>query len=162
MDWERLKKTPCWTSIHDMPFKWSSVDEDLYKIADTCFLIAMPHDRDCTPSSRPPHVTTVMWADSDGAARRALRGRIEADNERLGLTPPAALLLAPGVLTYGDIVAVFASRRHGDFEERAEYRIATDGAFIHRVISARLLSFFFRSRKHDNDEAPYAIQYVLQ
>lgn len=53
------------------------------------------------------------------------------------------------------------SERYGNFLESATYRVAKDGAFVHRNISAAPYTFFFRSRKDDDDDRCYAIEYRL-
>ena len=45
--------------------------------------------------------------------------------------------------------------------ESATYRVAKDGAFVHRVISVAPYSYFFRGRRNDHDDLCYAIEYRL-
>ena len=43
----------------------------------------------------------------------------------------------------------------------ASYRIATDGAFIHKVIEGNGFKFYFRDKEERPDEKPYAIAYGI-
>jgi hypothetical protein len=75
--------------------------------------------------------------------------------------PPDTMLLAPGCLTYGEILAELKTDKHGGCTEYADYRIANDGAFVHRAIDGKQFKVFFRSSEDDDSETPYAIQYRL-
>jgi hypothetical protein len=89
---------------------------------------------------------------------------IEADDaaERPDVepAPPPELLLAGGDPTYGAILAEVKTQRYGRYLESASYRVAKDGAFVHRSISVAPFAFFFRSREDDDSDPCYAIEYL--
>ena len=75
--------------------------------------------------------------------------------------PPLELLPSSGGDTYGSIIGELRSEEHRNFLESATFRVAKDGAFVHRNISAPPYTFFFRSRKEDDNDSCYAIEYRL-
>ena len=67
------------------------------------------------------------------------------------------MLLPDAANRYGDILTVLRSGRYGTCMEQVNYRIAKDGAMIHRTLDALDLQFYFRSLAPDIYERPYAI-----
>jgi hypothetical protein len=65
-------------------------------------------------------------------------------------------------MTYGEIVHELKKGHLGEYEETASYRIASDGAFVHRHITTAAFTFHFRKREHDDSEPCYAIEYRLR
>jgi len=60
--------------------------------------------------------------------------QIEAD--QIGNERPPTELLPPGhPATYGEVVRELKKGHLGEYEETASYRIASDGAFVHRHIT---------------------------
>jgi hypothetical protein len=76
--------------------------EDLFKIGAGKFLICVPYGRDLQQQRGERFVTALVWAGTDGAAKRAILMQIEADeigDER----PPSEMLPAGHPVTYGEI-----------------------------------------------------------
>ncbi len=156
MNWSKLLTVRCWTPIETLEIKSVLVAGNLFRVSDNCYLTAVGHNAQLK-TSRSPLVTIAIWAESEGAARRACLGEIEADVARTGLSIPEQILLPGKPATYGEIVATLYNARNGTFIESAVYRIASDGAFIHRVLHVGRREFCFRSLKEHKDEIPYAI-----
>ncbi len=96
-------------------------------------------------------LTEVMWAQSDGAAKRAFLFEIENDeiNEQI---PPLEMQLEESIYRYSDILKSIRTGKYGTHIESASYRIAIDGHFNHRVLSLNDYDFYFRSRKKLKNE----------
>jgi hypothetical protein len=69
-----------------------------------------------------------------------------------------AVFLQGRLATYGEIVRELKRGEYGEFREWADYRVATDGAFVQRVVNIPPLSFCFRRLAEDANERCYAIQ----
>lgn len=82
---------------------------------------------------------------------------IEADRVVHGLDIPSEMLLPGRPIDFGSILAEFRTGKRGKFMEHADYRIAKDGAFIHRALDGRVLVFYFRGSKPEGSERPYVI-----
>jgi len=85
---------------------------------------------------------------------------IEAD-EYAEVQPPAEMLLRGGPVTYGEILRELKRSERETFREWADYRVATDGAFVQRVVNTPPQSFCFRRPTEDHNERCYAIQHRL-
>lgn len=163
MDWEILKKIPSGTPIKSLQFHPLLIEDDFFKIDDQSYLITAAYkDMSLVVVPGGPFLMTLLWACNEGAARKAHLSGIEEDTNQKTLQPPQALLPRGLSCTYGDILQDLKTLRGRDPLEHASYRIAKDGAFIHRVIETKEFSFYFRSPKHDDQEQPYAIKYSLQ
>jgi hypothetical protein len=103
-----------------------------------------------------PFVMGVVWAASDGAARRALLMEIESDDGAMH-SVPNDFLPASDATTYSTILQGLKNVNPRVCQETAAYRIASDRRFIHRIIETERFAFFFRNPKHDDSELPYAI-----
>jgi hypothetical protein len=165
MEWKALKEIPAWVPITELPEQPVRVDDVLYYLAPTQYLICPPHNEQlATIPGVAGFLGSLLWAPNDGAARRAALMDVEADavekRPRVEPPPPPELLLSPDATAYGVILARAKSGRHGRHLESASYRIGRDGAFVHRSISVGPTTFFFRSRKDDDSDPCYAIEYL--
>lgn len=164
MEWNELKELPAWMPIHGLPATPARVDDVLFRIAPTQYLICPPYnERFERISGATAFLGSVLWAPNDGAARRAVLMEIEADlqrDESIAGSPPPEMLLPSGATTYGAILEEVKSGRHGRYLEGASFRIGSDGAFVHRSISVSPLTFFFRSREDDDHDRCYAIEFL--
>jgi len=86
---------------------------------------------------------------------------IECDGGRRA-EPPGDFLPPGSRAAYGEIVAALQSTKASPCHERAEYRIAVDGKFVHRVIETDAYTYYFRHLRDDQHEPPYAILVRLQ
>lgn len=163
--WEGLKSIAAWTPLPALQHTTRHLSGTLFQLSVTQYLICPPsNERFERPPGIPGFIAALLWAQYEGAARRAILMDVEADKPELRPLPepPPSELLLPGASdTYGSIVAELRTERHGKFLESATYRVARDGAFIHRNISAAPYTFFFRSRKDDDNDRCYAIEYRL-
>ena len=105
-----------------------------------------------------PFVNGIVLAANDGAVRRALLMDIESDDGE-AISIPADFLPSSCVTVtiYGEILRCLKDEKPKFCQETAEYRIATDGRFIHRMIETERFLFLFRSPEHDDSEVPYAV-----
>src|SRR5262249_40143882 len=103
-----------------------------------------------------PFATMVAWAESPGAARRALSREVEADPGPSGKPAPNELLPAAHARTYAEVLAA-ARTAKTRAQQYATYRVGSDGAFVHRVIDCGRTVYCFRSTGPDDTERPYAI-----
>jgi hypothetical protein len=164
VDWHELKAIAAWTPINALPVQSAHLEGVLFRLAPTQYVICPPYNEHLL---RVPGVVgflgALLWAPHDGAARRAALLDIEADDaiRRLEIepVPPADLLLPGGPTSYGAILSELKTGRYGKPFESASYRVAKDGAFVHRSISVGGHEFFFRNRKDDDNDTCYAIQF---
>ena len=159
LDWADLKSVPRWTRLSQVTTGAVSLGDDLFKVGPGKYLISVPYNRNLEEQGGDRFITALVWAGTDGAAKRAILMQVEADqisNER----PPAELLPPGEPVTYGEIVRELKGHA-GEYEETASYRIGSDGAFVHRHITTAAFSFHFRKREHDDSEPCYAIEYRL-
>lgn len=155
-EWSRLTRIPCWTPLARIGCESHQLKDALFRIGPNCYVTAGEYDADLSPSpSR--RVGSLLWAESDGAALRAVNMEIEADALCPGGKIPSEMLLPGRPRTYGEILSAFRTGRHGSFMEHADYRIARDGAFIHRALDGPDFVFYFRSLVEKPSEIPYAI-----
>jgi hypothetical protein len=156
MTWTEWKNVDAWPSVAAVAPGAVALADDLFAIGGDTYLFAVPYDaklRRGQPGA--PFATMVVWAPSEGAARRVCRTEIEADADAVSKPPPPELLPAEGVVGYAAILKA-ARQRDANVGEVAAYRIATDGAFIHREITWGRSRFYFRDLKSRTDP-PYAI-----
>jgi len=157
MNWARTIEIPRWTPVRQLGIKVSKIRDILFRVESDCYLIAVQHNEKLEMFPDLHFVTSVLWAESEGAALRAALREIENDRIVVGATPPPEMLLVSDRMTYGQIIDVLKSRKHGEYIEHASYRIARDGAFIHRIVDTHLFEFYFRALTEDKNERPYAI-----
>ncbi len=158
IDWARLLAVPRWSPLAALGVEAVGLGGTLYKISSGAYLTCVQHDAQLHPV-RGHLLTAVWWAASDGAARRAQLMEIEAD-DLVVEPPPDALLPQAGSHTYGSIIRALRDTGRA-FDEWADYRIAKDGAFVHRTLNAPPHAFHFRRPEEDRSDACYAIQYRL-
>ena len=149
----------CWTPLASVPGTCEALGAGLFRVGPAQYLVALPSEEHTRAGRAGPLVRIALWAPSDGAARRAFEMAVEADDSAQA-APPRALLLAGEPTTFGAVLE--AARRVNDtpLVEWADYRIATDGAFVHRTVCAHPLYFHFRQRAGHHDPC-YAIEYRL-
>lgn len=160
MTWSELKQFASWTPLRQFPTPLHFLSDGLVMISDSSFFYVVPYNRQFIKTPEAPYITLLIWAQSPGAALRAMDSQIEQDDGSTNCQPPPELLLSPDSVTYGSILR--QARIRGDLSvlEHASYRSADDGAFIHRTISVGSeFEFHFRGRENDDGEKPYAIQY---
>lgn len=138
------------------------IDRCLYKLGDGLYL-NVTSIKPGAPKDDPsaPYVVGVYCAPDDGAAKRAIVLMIEEDHGAV-LNAPSAFLPPGASARYGSIRIALKKMAPKVFLETAGYRIAKDGAFVHRMIETERFAFFFRQPKYDDHEPPYAILRKLQ
>jgi len=99
-------------------------------------------------------IHAILWAASRGAAMRVWYSKIEADELQLSIPPH--YVLPNGARNYGELTRSLKENEIS-FLESASYRIMVDGAFIHKTISARGVTYYFRALTENADEVPYAV-----
>lgn len=160
VDWSTLRALRAWTSLSEVPASAIHLGGVLYRIAPGAYVTCVPYNQELEPVDGAPLVTMLLWAESDGAAKRSQLMEIEADQRR-DEHPPAEMLLRGQPVTYGEIVRELKSGNYGEFREWADYRVARDGKFVQRAVNIPPLSFYFRNRENDDEDQCYAIQYRL-
>lgn len=158
--WEEMLRLRVWTPLLATALTAKYLSANVRKVGDQRYLFVV--DSDATGDDKAsPYITMVMWAETDGAALRAADGTLEADVE-LPLAIPAPILLPQGSSPeYGSILD--GLRRRGEnVLESAEYRIASDGAFLHKAIQGDRGSYLFRRTDIVASEKPFAITLRLR
>jgi hypothetical protein len=158
MDWRSAKQCLPWCPLSDFPFEASLLSGGLLRVGSDAFVFTVPYDQHLAKTPLAPYVTLLVWAPSEGAALRALESEIEKDDGVSG-EPPPEMLFDPNAKTYAAIVRAAKQQYGGEFSEHASYRIATDGAFIQKSVSAGPFEYCFRSPSRVGAEAPFAIKY---
>ena len=161
--WEALKAIPLWAPLSSLGIKGlSPIAEDLYRISPQIYLFA--HHEILTEAKVPgPYVTILLWAESDGAAKRAMLQDLEADKDRSNLAPPAEMLYQTGCVTYRQLIAHL--KHIGKFQPytvTGSYRIIKGGDFTATHVNVDNWVFMFRSQKVKAEEPPFAIQFRLK
>jgi len=165
IEWERFKKIPAWTPLTSLRLgKSVRINQDIYKVATNAYFFIVSEVVGRSSPTNGPFVTILVWAQSDGAVRRAMSREIEADTDQ-----PARAVRIPSEMkpeeqcnTYGDIIDFLEKTENKwPFSETSSYRIATDGKFICRKVVFNNWVFMFRNSERKGSEAPFAIQYRL-
>ena len=104
-------------------------------------------------------VTAAVWAESEGAARRAVLQQLEADESK-DSRPPEGVLLRRGLERYGGIREAGRTGSSGNMLEAASYR-GRDGLFIDRRINFPRWTFHFRGGEDDDAARCYAVEVRL-
>lgn len=152
--WDHILGLRIWTPLSATGIPTEDLSENVKKIGVQKYLFVVGSDL-AGREERAPYVTLAIWAETDGAALRAADGQLEADTRSAPDTPPPSILLPAGALhDYGSILSGLLLRGD-DVLETAEYRIATDGAFLHRVVRAGREAFYFRSNETLPSEKPF-------
>jgi hypothetical protein len=157
--WDEVVRLPVWTPLSATAIIAEDLSENVKKIGAQKYLFVVDSDRSGNEENA-PYITMAIWAETDGAALRAADGALEADVELRHATPVAILLPPGSIPEYCSILAGLRRRRENVLES-AEYRIATDGAFLHKVIRGDKGSYFFRRNDIVASEKPFAITYRL-
>jgi hypothetical protein len=162
--WDELKRIPAWTPLTALRNSTRHLSGTLFQLAPNKYLICPPsNERFEKKAGVPGFIAALLWAQHEGAARRAVLMDVESDHSQPPSfhEPAPEELLPPGATdTYGSILAALRMRER-QFLESAAYRIAKDGALVHRNTSAAPYAFFFRNRKDDDGDRCYAIEYRL-
>lgn len=161
MDWPELKKIPKWSPLSELAPDCRPIARNLFEIDAGQYCLVTPyadHSLEVRPGG--PFVSALLWSSCAGSALRAVAGEIEKD-EPSALAPPAELLPAREAIGYRSILRALQNEGYKGISETASYRIATDGAFIHRAIDSEIATYYFRGLEENNDEPPYAILWKL-
>ncbi|WP_146093825.1 hypothetical protein [Xanthomonas arboricola] len=127
----------------------------LYKASEfVYFLVSKYNGSDLGGAGSGNHVASVGICGGEGAARRAFNREVELDDGTFFDVEELGIGLGKGS-TYRDIIN-FARENGKVVQETAAYRIAIDGAFIHRMIETEKWIFYFRSMENCDEELPYA------
>ena len=162
IDWEALKAIPCWTPLSSLEIEGvMPIADNLYCIGPEAYIFAH-NDILRETKKRGPYMTILLWADSDGAAKRAMLMDIESDKGSTGLLPPPEMLYAKNCITYGELknhlkkIGILTP-----YIQTAGYRIARDGAFVASSVSPNNWEFMYRNLKVKPSDTPFAIQFRL-
>ena len=157
MNWSQVFALKGWLSLRTLSTPPQRLDADVVKLGDNMYAPAVPYNELLdTEDPGVPYAGLVLWASSDGAARRALEMDIESDDQVEGVLPPADLAVHLHGNTYGEIKARAALAR-AEPNEHAAYRIARDGAFVHKSVDVNNVTYYFRGRRAKSKERPFAI-----
>ncbi len=161
MNWTKLKNIPAWTRMGEIDLDLIELGDGIFKVMKYSYLRTVDYNQNFEGIEGEFFITEIMWAQSDGAAKRAFLSEIENDefNEQI---PPIEMQLEANKYRYSDILESIKTGKYGAHIESASYRIAIDGHFIHRELSLKDYEFYFRSRKKIANEIPYAISFALQ
>lgn len=157
--WPQLLRLRQWTPLSRTGLGARHLEDILFKLDESAFLLCAPYDAQLRPLANDVAVTAVVWAESEGAARRAVLQQLEAD-EPSDSQPPAEILLRPGLERYGQIREAGRTGSFGSILEAASYR-GRDGCFIDRRINFPRWTFHFRAREGNDSERCYAVQVKL-
>lgn len=151
-DWDRLLQLPGWTPLREVPNP-VLIAPTLYRLSEGAYVLAQDYNRALEDDPGAPFVTELLWASSDGAARRAAMDDIDADDGASSVPPPS-LWHKGNAPSYASVL-----REAGKQAEYATYRL--DDRFVHKVVDLGGSRFFFRSLQFDEEERPYAIAFQL-
>ena len=154
-----LLKLKRWTPLRDCGVPVTPVAPPLFRASEELYIVARRLDRQLLENAPDaPFVWSVLWAPSDGSARRAVLGEVEADDGAVS-QPPSALL--PQDMSYAmavkDALKIFGHRVH----ESDAYAGAPPHPFVNKVLEAGPWSLFFRTEKVRPDTNPYAVSFRL-
>jgi hypothetical protein len=122
-----------WTPLRELSIDTRKLSENVRKIEDCKYLVVVESDL-AGNAEDGPYVTMIAWAETDGAALRAIDGALEADaRQSKTQEPPIVLLPGEAASTYG-VIIVRLKKLGESILESGEYRIASDGAFLHKVV----------------------------
>lgn len=163
MNWNLIKEyADKWVSVSNISIPYASVGEDLLKLSETAYLFIVPYNRDFEGQETGPYISMALWAQSEGAVRRAYMREIHADQGDNGKIPPSSFCVEPNMFSYQDILKLAMTNKYGSYMEHASYPYMGEGKdapFLHRTVSVSGFEFHFRSRDDDKNETPYVIAY---
>jgi hypothetical protein len=161
MKWSKVFELNGWLSLKTLDSPPEAIGDDIVRLDEGMYALALPYN-ERLESSDPasPYLGEVLWAPTDGAARRVLSMDVESDDPISSMAPPADLAQHLLGNSHGELKA--NARRVGiQLSERASYRIAGDGAFVYKALEAGNITYFFRKRRSDAKEKPFAISIRL-
>ena len=128
----------------------------MYKASESVYFFTSKYtESDLASVGSGDHVVSVGICGGEGAARRAFNREVELDDGTFFNVGELGIGLGEGS-TYVDIVNFAQENGCNVVQETAAYRIATDGAFIHKTIETEKWIFYFRSMEYCDKELPYA------
>ena len=155
--WPELLALPPWVRLSEATVRARPLVDVLFKVEDGKYLLCVPYDAQIKPLENDYSIAAILWAETDGAAKRAVLQQLEAD-VRGNATPPSEILLPGGPVQYDEVVREAKSGAHGSLLESAIYRVG-DGLFIDRTIALPRWTFHYRGRRSKGDEPCYAVEY---
>ena len=158
-NWSQLLGLKSWAPLSTAGVSPHILADILYKVDDGKYLLCVPYDADMNPLDSDRFISGLVWAETDGAAERSILHRLESDR-RSEILPPPEILLADGVVEYGDVLRLARLGSYGGVLETAVYR-STDGKFVDRTIALPRCTFHYRGRQSRDDERCYAVEYRL-
>jgi hypothetical protein len=159
--WQDLLDLRTWTPLRQTGIETTRLSENVRRVSRGKYLVVVESDLSGDVAGG-PYVTMVAWAETDGAALRAVDAALERDAEPdHDQMPPPELLPEPTASGYATILSAL-KRRGESVLESGEYRIATDGAFLHKVIRATAATYYFRSPVEIGDEKPFAVTHRIR
>lgn len=158
--WPELLRLRLWTPLSEVDLHTLAISENVRKIKPTQYVFVVDSDLH-GDETRTPYITMIMWAGSDGAALRAADGDLEADTKSVPDVEVPRILLPDRAFPEYESILKGLKTSGEDVLESGEYRIASDGAFIQRVIRGRRGTYCFRSPEDDATEKPFAILITL-
>ncbi len=160
MEWKDLVKIKEWSPANNLNIEYKKIKKGLHKISENQYLLLSPYNENFKEAPGGPFVNALLWSCSEGAVRRAYLMEIEQDDGTI-IKPPDEIMPEPGRYTYKEILVGLKRLGCKGILEHASYRIAKDGAFIHRSIESEIALYSFRNMDFDDSEEPYAIRWNL-
>jgi hypothetical protein len=161
VDWRRLLSLRKWCPLAEAGLQVRCISEPLFHVTEGLFVTLNEFNFAANSSSGAPFLTSLLWAQTEGAAQRVINSKIELDVEQSAALPPVELLPAEGAITYGSIAAAYERNGVGrQTMETAGYR-GTDGLFVTRQITAHPFTYYFRRSEHGDSETPCAVRFSL-
>lgn len=145
-----------WKPVDELDFDLHRISEGLYRFKPNWYLSAVPYDKYLESDSE--HITQMIWAQTDGAAKRIWDMCIESD-EVSEARCPSLFSLGLSLPNYSNLLTVLTEKYPGQTMESASYRIATDGKFVKKTIGANNYEFYFRCIEENPFELPFAASY---
>jgi hypothetical protein len=159
MTLHKLLNTEKYTPINEFAIEIALINSNFGKISENLYIYLTEHN-DLTLITQPngPFISAFLWACDESAAMRIYNHCFE-DDKNIQIEPPIELLPKNSGPTYKEILK---NIKHVGIMESASYRIATDGAYVYKSIRSKYACYYFRNRKTDNNETPFAIQWKMQ
>ncbi len=134
------------------------VGDALYAIGENVYLsVSRFSNAKFERGENGPYITGIVWAVTEGAVRRATLLQTESDKSPDDAVAPNEFLPEQGNCSYMQILSALKSSKRKVCQETTVYRIALDGAFVHRLIETEDFKFYFRGQADDPSEFPYAV-----
>ncbi|HET8797754.1 MAG TPA: hypothetical protein VFO89_08705 [Thermoanaerobaculia bacterium] len=149
MNWKDWKTFVPWTPLSATGFSWVQCTDTIFSLGPNAFVVAQRHNA-ALEDGGGPYVTLLVWAPSLGSVRRVIDLEIEADEGEV-LHPPVEMLPRGSRPAYASVLDAALREFPGNVLEHASYRIAGDGAFVCRSVSAGPFQLYFRHPSGDQD-----------